>query len=88
MTTSSTGQRSDPNRPELRLPDINGVEVARELRNIPKTAHISVVAWTADSLARQALINVGLRDCLRLCLVRKIVNPIAGSIWLVTLYSS
>jgi len=33
---------------ELRLPDMNGIEVARELQKIPETTHIPVTAWTAD----------------------------------------
>src|SRR5215467_2316764 len=50
---------------DQRLPDMDGAEVARELRKIPKTAHIPVVAWTADwSISRrQALIKAGLHDC-------------------------
>ena len=53
---------------DLRLPDINGVEVARELRKIPNTAHIPVVGWSADCDSeprRQALINAGLHDCIQ-----------------------
>ena len=52
---------------DQRLPDMDGAEVARELRKIPKTAHIPVVAWTADcSIARrQALIKAGLHDCIQ-----------------------
>ena len=37
---------------DLRLPDMNGIEVARELQKIPETAHIPVIAWTADYHAK------------------------------------
>jgi CheY-like chemotaxis protein len=30
------------------LPDIDGLEVARELRNSPATEHIPIVGWSAD----------------------------------------
>ena len=33
---------------DLRLPDIDGLEVARELRNSPATEHIPIVGWSAD----------------------------------------
>jgi len=33
---------------DLRLPDMNGIEVARELQKIPETAHISVIAGTSN----------------------------------------
>jgi CheY-like chemotaxis protein len=33
---------------DLRLPDVSGVEVARELRKLPQTEHIPIVGWTAD----------------------------------------
>jgi CheY-like chemotaxis protein len=32
----------------VRLPDINGLEVARELRKLPQTEHVPIVGWTAD----------------------------------------
>jgi len=33
---------------DLRLPDVNGLEVARELRKSPQTEHIPIVGWSAD----------------------------------------
>ncbi|MGN6717715.1 MAG: hypothetical protein ACTHLX_10025, partial [Candidatus Binatia bacterium] len=38
---------------DLRFPDMNGIEVARELQKIPETADIPVIAWTAE-LSREA----------------------------------
>jgi DNA-binding response OmpR family regulator len=52
---------------DLRLPDINGVEVARELRKLPQTAHIPIVAWTADCRSKPAeevWRSAGIIDCL------------------------
>jgi DNA-binding response OmpR family regulator len=53
---------------DLRLPDMNGIDVARELQKIPKTAHIPVIAWTADYRAkpnRDTLLQSGLFDCIQ-----------------------
>jgi CheY-like chemotaxis protein len=53
---------------DLRLPDINGIEVARELQRIPQTAHIPVIAWTADYRAkpnRDMLLQSGLLECIQ-----------------------
>jgi two-component system response regulator RpfG len=46
---------------------MDGVEVARELRKIPKTAHIPVVAWTliAQYPDGEALTKAGLHDCIQ-----------------------
>jgi DNA-binding response OmpR family regulator len=33
---------------DLRLPDVNGLEVARELRKSPQTEHVPIVGWSAD----------------------------------------
>jgi len=32
---------------DLRLPDLNGVEVARELRRLPQTKNIPIIGWSA-----------------------------------------
>jgi CheY-like chemotaxis protein len=53
---------------DLRLPDMNGMEVARELQKIPATAHIPVIAWTADyrsKLDRDILLKAGLFACIQ-----------------------
>jgi DNA-binding response OmpR family regulator len=34
---------------DLRLPDINGLEVALQLRKSPQTQHTPIVGWSADS---------------------------------------
>lgn len=52
---------------DLRLPDMDGIEVARELQRIPQTAHIPVIAWTADYRAkpnRDMLLRAGLFECI------------------------
>jgi CheY-like chemotaxis protein len=52
---------------DLRLPDIDGVEVARTLRRSLHTAHIPIVGWTIDcfsELYRKALVSAGFTDCL------------------------
>jgi CheY-like chemotaxis protein len=33
---------------DFRLPDMDGLEVARELRKLPQTEHVPIVGWTAD----------------------------------------
>jgi CheY-like chemotaxis protein len=48
---------------DLRFPDMNGIEVARQLQKIPETTHIPVTAWTADYRAqpnRDTLLQSGL----------------------------
>jgi len=52
---------------DLRLPDINGVAVARELRKLPQTKHIPILAWTADCRSKPAeevWRRAGISDCL------------------------
>ena len=52
---------------DLRLPDMNGIEVARELQKIPETTHIPVIVWTADYRGqpnRDTLLQSGLFDCI------------------------
>ena len=52
---------------DLRLPDMNGIEVARELQKMPQTAQIPVIAWTADHRAkpnRDTLLQSGLFECI------------------------
>jgi CheY-like chemotaxis protein len=52
---------------DLRLPDLNGIEVARELRKAPQTEHIPIVGWSADSRLnrqRKSLQDVGIADYL------------------------
>ena len=34
---------------DFRLPDINGVDLARELRKLPQIKNIPIVGWSADS---------------------------------------
>jgi two-component system phosphate regulon response regulator PhoB len=34
---------------DFRLPDINGVELARQLRKLPQIENIPIVGWSADS---------------------------------------
>ena len=49
---------------DLRLPDMNGVEVARTLRNRSETKHIPIVGWTADDCKskrlQDALLSAGI----------------------------
>ena len=52
---------------DLRLPDINGVEIAQELRKLPQTKHIPILAWTADCRSKPAeevWRRAGISDCL------------------------
>jgi CheY-like chemotaxis protein len=47
------------------LPDIDGLEVARELRKSPATEHIPIVGWSADFLSnpqRETLRLAGITD--------------------------
>ena len=51
---------------DLRLPDMNGLEVARELRKLPQTEHIPIVGWTGDCQSKpseKAWREAGLTDC-------------------------
>lgn len=52
---------------DLRLPDINGVEVARELSKLPQTENIPIVGWSADprlSPHQEILRQAGIADYL------------------------
>jgi DNA-binding response OmpR family regulator len=52
---------------DLRLPDVSGVEVARELHKLPQTEHIPIVGWTADCGSKpyeEVLRRAGIIDCL------------------------
>ena len=52
---------------DLRLPDMNGIEVVRELQEIPQTANIPIIAWTADYRARpnrDMLLRSGIFECI------------------------
>jgi two-component system cell cycle response regulator len=49
---------------DLLLPDMNGMEVARQLRQISHCKRIPIVGWTRSPLPRkQALLRVNLTDC-------------------------
>jgi DNA-binding response OmpR family regulator len=53
---------------DLRLPDVNGLEVARELRKSPQTEHIPIVGWSADFRSnpqRETLRRAGIVDYLQ-----------------------
>jgi CheY-like chemotaxis protein len=49
---------------DLRLPDMNGFEVARRLQNLPETKPIPIVGWTADDCkskrVQDSLLNAGI----------------------------
>lgn len=70
---------------DLLLPDMNGMEVARQLRQISHFKHIPIVGWTGSPVPRhQALLRVNLTDCvlkplaplaLRALLERFLPNP-------------
>lgn len=50
---------------DLLLPDINGMEVARQLRGISLFQHIPIVGWTGNPIPReQAILRTNLTDCL------------------------
>ena len=49
---------------DILLPDMNGMEVARQLRQISHTKHIPIVGWTGNPIPRQqALLRTSLTDC-------------------------
>jgi DNA-binding response OmpR family regulator len=51
---------------DLRLPDMNGLDVARELRKSPQIEHVPIVGWTADCGSRpheKVWREAGLADC-------------------------
>jgi CheY-like chemotaxis protein len=70
---------------DLVLPDMNGMEVARQLRQISQFKHIPIVGWTGDPISRQqAILRKNLTDCilkplapraLRALLERFLPNP-------------
>jgi CheY-like chemotaxis protein len=50
------------------LPDVNGLEVARELRKSPQMEHVPIVGWSADFRSnpqREALRRAGIVDYLQ-----------------------
>jgi two-component system response regulator ResD len=50
---------------DLLLPDMNGMEVARQLRGISQFQHLPIVGWTGNPIPReQALLRTSLTDCL------------------------
>jgi CheY-like chemotaxis protein len=51
---------------DFRLPDMNGVELARELRKLPQTEHVPIVGWSADSRnpRRETLRQAGITEYL------------------------
>ena len=50
---------------DLVLPDMNGMEVAGQLREISQFKNIPIVGWTGNPIPRQqALLRTGLTDCL------------------------
>ena len=58
---------------DLLLPDINGMEVARQLRGISLFQHIPIVGWTGNPIPReQAILRTNLTDCL--------LKPVAPSV--------
>jgi len=44
---------------DLHLPGMDGLETTRRLKNDPKTAHIPVVALTADIYSQQSFMEAG-----------------------------
>ena len=49
---------------DLLLPDMNGMEVARQLREISHLKHIPIIGWTGSSIPRhQAILRTSLTDC-------------------------
>lgn len=52
---------------DLRLPDMDGVDVGHALQTFSRTGHIPVVGWTVDPSSkppREALIAAGIVHCL------------------------
>jgi CheY-like chemotaxis protein len=51
---------------DFRLPDMNGVELARELRKLPQTEQVPIVGWSADSRnpRRETLRQAGITEYL------------------------
>jgi len=48
---------------DFRLPDMDGLEVARELRKLPQTEHVPIVGWTADWRSTRRRKFGDKRDC-------------------------
>ena len=49
---------------DLVLPDMNGLEVARQLRQISHFKHIPIVGWSGSPIPRQqAILRTSLTDC-------------------------
>jgi two-component system, OmpR family, response regulator ResD len=50
---------------DLLLPDMNGMEVARQLRRISQFKHTPIIGWTGNPIPRQqALLKTNLTECL------------------------
>jgi two-component system, cell cycle response regulator DivK len=51
---------------DVRLPDINGVDVVRKLRRLSQTKHVPIVGWSAESGSnpqqREILRRAGISD--------------------------
>jgi CheY-like chemotaxis protein len=64
---------------DLRLPDIDGLEVARELRKSPATEHIPIVGWSADfpsNPQREALRLAGITDYIQKPISLKVLDAL------------
>ena len=66
-TAIQTAQSGNPNLIllDIRLPDINGVDVIRELRQLSETKHVPIVGWSAESESnpqREMLRRAGISD--------------------------
>ena len=64
---------------DLRLPDINGVDVVRELRKLSQTKQVPIVAWSADSglnRQREMLRGAGISDYIQKPITLKELNAV------------
>jgi DNA-binding response OmpR family regulator len=64
---------------DIRLPDINGVDVVRELRNLPQMKHVPIVVWTAESESnpqREMLWQIGISDYIQKPTSLKVLNTV------------
>ena len=53
---------------DIRLPDISGLDVVRELRKLSQTKHVPIVGWTMEPESnpqRELLRQVGISDYIR-----------------------
>jgi DNA-binding response OmpR family regulator len=53
---------------DFRLPDMDGLEVTRELHRLPQTEHIPIVGWSADCHSKppkKVWRQAGLADCVQ-----------------------